>query len=104
MSKPNPAQTRMARIRARYAAIPDYLRQSTRPMRADPAEREEWWGDFSEIPGALVWADREGQPPPLAMFYAAAPADIAFLLARVAELEGALTALESPTTTPKDSP
>jgi hypothetical protein len=82
-------QTRLARIRARYAALPEYLRESTRPMTADPAERNEWWGDYSRIPGGLVCAENEGKTPPLATFYAAAPADVAFLLARIAELEKA---------------
>lgn len=91
MTKPNPAQIRLARIRRRYAALPDYLTQSTRPMRADPAERDEWWGDYSGIPGGLVGAEREGETPALATFYAAAPADVAFLLARVAELENEIT-------------
>jgi hypothetical protein len=87
MTKPDPTQTRLARIRARYAALPDYMRQSTRPMTADPAERDEWWGDYSRIPGGLVCAENEGKTPPLAKFYAAAPADMAFLLALIVQME-----------------
>lgn len=83
----DPTQTRLARIRARYAALPDHMRQSTRPMTADPADCNEWWGNFSGIPGGLVGAAKEGEVPALATFYAAAPADVAFLLARIAELE-----------------
>lgn len=83
----DPTQTRLARIRARYAALPDYMRQSTRPMTADPAERNEWWGDYSAIPGGLVGANREGEVPALATFYAAAPADVAFLLALIVQME-----------------
>ena len=80
---------RLARIRERFRQLPSWMGEG-KPARPEPASTEEYYNTFSRVDGALVFADRDGQTPALAVFYASAPSDVAVLLEYIDELHDRL--------------